>query len=128
MNAVSFYFPGSKWAKSFGSLAMGNPDRPELAEEITTAFSDLDPMVARQFAEVTFNSDQRNVLDLVRVPTLILQCTNDVVVPSSASEFLHRSIKESTLARLDATGHFPHLTAPDETIDAIKDYLESDID
>ena len=54
---------------------MGNPDRPELGEELTDSFCRTDPEIARQFARVTFLSDNRADLARVDVPTLVLQCT-----------------------------------------------------
>ena len=55
-------------------VIMGNPDRPELGEELTDSFCRTDPAIASQFARVTFLSDNRADLR-VTVPTLVLQCT-----------------------------------------------------
>jgi sigma-B regulation protein RsbQ len=116
---------GSIWARPLGTRTMGNPKRPELVDELTTMFTDMEPGVARQFAGATFGADYRDKLSMLKVPTLIVQCAEDVVVPMAAAQYLHDTIKDSRLEVLDATGHYPCLSAPDEIIDVIKDYLEA---
>jgi sigma-B regulation protein RsbQ len=105
---------------------MGNIDRPQLAAELSTLFCELDPKVARTFAEATFLSDNRIHLHELTVPTLIMQCTDDMVAPPEAGSYLHEHIKGSILVKLDASGHVPQMSAPDETINVIKDYLSGD--
>lgn len=102
---------------------MGNTDRPQLAAELSSLFCELDPKVARLFAQVTFLSDSRQKLHELNVPTLIMQCSQDVVAPPEAGSFLHEHIRNSILVKLNATGHVPQMSAPDETISVMKDYL-----
>jgi len=113
------------WSSATAPVIMGNPDRPQLAGELTESFCRTNPEIAKQFARVTFLSDNRNDLPKVRVPTLILQCSEDVIAPDCVGQFVADHIPESMLVRLSATGHCPHLSAPDETIAAIRDYLSS---
>ena len=63
------------WSSAMAPVIMGNPDRPELGEELTASFCRTDPDIARRFAAVTFLSDNRADLARVDVPTLVLQCT-----------------------------------------------------
>jgi sigma-B regulation protein RsbQ len=112
------------WASSLGPAIMGNPDQPELAEELTNSFCRTDPAIARQFAAVTFLSDNRADLPRVAVPSLILQCREDVIAPLAVGEYVHRHLRNSELVVLDATGHCPHLSAPEETIAAMKAFLK----
>jgi sigma-B regulation protein RsbQ len=102
---------------------MGNPDRPELAQELTNSFCRTDPDIARQFARVTFLSDNRADLAGVAVPTLVLQCSQDVIAPDVVGRYVHEHIPGSTFTQLTATGHCPHLSAPEETIAAIRAFL-----
>jgi sigma-B regulation protein RsbQ len=111
------------WSAAMAPVIMGNPDRPALGAELTTSFCRTDPDIARHFAQVTFLSDNRQDLPLVRTPSLILQCSQDVIAPEAVGEYVHREISGSTLVTLQATGHCPHLSAPEETISAMKDYL-----
>jgi len=103
---------------------MTNPDRPGLAAELEEAFCSTDPHIARRFAEVTFLSDNRDDLANVSVPSLILQCTDDAIAPVAVGDYLHRALRGSTLRQMEATGHCPHLSHPEETIAAMKEYLQ----
>ena len=111
------------WAQAMAPMITGNPERPEIGEELTNAFCRTDPEIARHFARVTFLSDNRADLEAVRVPTLILQCSEDVIAPTPVGDFVHAAIPASTLVRLTATGHTPHLSAPEETAAAIRAFL-----
>ena len=115
------------WAGFLGPLVMGNPDRPALAGELTATFCAADPAITRRFAEVTFLSDHRQDLAKVSVPSLILQCSQDAIAPEVVGEYLHRHLARSTLRRLAATGHCPQLSHPQETVEAIREYLAAPV-
>jgi sigma-B regulation protein RsbQ len=111
------------WSATMAPVIMGNADRPELGEELTKSFCATDPDMARVFARTTFLSDSRKDLKAVTVPTLILECTDDVIAPREVGAFVHRTIAGSELVTLDATGHCPHLSAPEATNEAITAFL-----
>lgn len=111
------------WASFLAPVVMGNPDRPDLAEGLEATFCSIDPVMARQFAEVTFRSDNRADLARVTTPSLIIQCTQDVVAPPEVGAFLHERLAGSVIRELEATGHCPHVSHPAETIAAIREYL-----
>jgi len=111
------------WSSNMAPAIMGNPDRPELGEELTNSFCRTDPDIARQFAAVTFSSDNRADLARVPVPALILQCQQDVLAPLDVGAYVQRNMPHSHLEILDAVGHCPHLSAPEETIAAMKRFL-----
>lgn len=113
------------WANFLGPAIMKNPDRPELAEELTNSFCSTDPDIARRFAEATFFSDNRNDLAKIGHPTLIMQCSEDLIAPYEVGYFMQKHIKNSVLKILKATGHCPHMSHPGETIQVIREYLES---
>ncbi|HSJ10085.1 MAG TPA: alpha/beta hydrolase [Longimicrobiales bacterium] len=113
------------WANFLAPAIMKNPDRPELGAELTESFCSTDPVIARRFAEATFFADNRADLAQASVPTLILQCSDDMVAPTEVGEYMHRNLPGSTLHHLAATGHCPHMSHPEETIDAIREYLLS---
>jgi sigma-B regulation protein RsbQ len=114
------------WANFLGPAIMKNPDRPELGEELTASFCSTDPDIARRFAEATFFADNRADLAAVQVASLILQCSDDMIAPLEVGEFTHRNVPGSTLHVLEATGHCPHMSHPEETIQAIKAYLHAE--
>jgi sigma-B regulation protein RsbQ len=111
------------WANYLAPAIMKNPDRPELGEELTESFCSTDPVIARRFAEATFFADNRADLAAVSVPSLIMQCSEDIIAPLDVGDYLHRELRGSTLRVMEATGHCPHMSAPDETVTLIKEYL-----
>ncbi|QDZ02584.1 alpha/beta hydrolase [Nitratireductor mangrovi] len=111
------------WSAAMGPVIMGNADRPELAEELVNSFCRTDPEIAKQFARVTFMSDNREDLPKLRVPTLVLQCKEDVIAGQQVGEYVHRALPDSRLVILDATGHCPNLSAPKEVVAAIKAFV-----
>ncbi|MGA8986679.1 alpha/beta fold hydrolase [Aeromicrobium sp.] len=111
------------WSSAMAPLIMANPERPELGQELTESFCRTDPDIARQFARVTFTSDNRSDLPQVTAPTLVLQCREDAIAPLDAGRLVHDSIPDSTFVLMDATGHIPHLSAPRETIAEVAAFL-----
>jgi sigma-B regulation protein RsbQ len=111
------------WSAQMAPVIMGNPDHPELAEELTNSFCATDPDIARQFARVTFLSDNRDDLPGISVPTLVLQCSDDVIAPEVVGRYVHEHVPGSVFTQLKATGHVPHLSAPEETTAAIRAFL-----
>jgi sigma-B regulation protein RsbQ len=111
------------WSQAMAPTIMGNPDRPELANELTNSFCRTDPDIAKRFARATFLSDNR--ADLAGLPTraLILQCSNDVIAPEAVGEYVHAQLPNSELVVMEASGHCPNLSAPEETIAAMRAFL-----
>ncbi len=111
------------WSAAMAPAIMGNSDRPELAGELETSFCRTDPDIARHFARVTFLSDNRGDLHKLRVPALVLQCSEDAIAPHQVGEYVHRHLADSRLVLMRATGHCPNLSAPEETVTAIQAFL-----
>jgi sigma-B regulation protein RsbQ len=112
------------WSQAMAPVIMKNEERPELAAELADSFCRTDPAIAKHFARVTFLSDNRADLSRLRVPALVMQCSEDNIAPHAVGEFVHRQLAGSSFVSLKATGHCPHLSAPAETIQRIKEYLE----
>jgi sigma-B regulation protein RsbQ len=110
------------WSSAMAPVIAGQANA-DAGEELTNAFCRMDPEIARRFARVTFLSDNRADLPRVRARTLILQCSDDVIAPEAVGAYVHREIAGSELRRLSATGHCPNLSAPEETIAAIRSFL-----
>jgi sigma-B regulation protein RsbQ len=111
------------WSSQMAPVIMGNADRPELGEELTNSFCRTDPEIARSFARVTFMSDNRADLAKATTPALVLQCADDAIAPRSVGEYVDRALPDSRLVMLDAVGHCPNLSAPEETSAAIASFL-----
>lgn len=112
------------WANYFAGAVTNNPERLDVQQEMEDRFCSTDPVFARQFAEATFFSDYREELKLVKVPTLILQCSDDIIAPTKVGEYMHDNINGSVLIQLEAVGHCPHMSDPEETIGSIRHYLK----
>jgi sigma-B regulation protein RsbQ len=112
------------WSSQMAPVIMGNPDRAELGEELTASFCRTDPDIARRFARATFLSDNRDDLPKVSVPSLVLQSLQDAIAPVEVGEYVASAIPDCRLVVLDAVGHCPHLSAPDQTVAAIADFLQ----
>ncbi len=111
------------WSEAMAPVIMGNGDQPELAEELAASFCRTDPQIAAQFARVTFTSDNRADLNKVAHPTLVLQCSDDIIAPLAVGEYVRDHVGGSTLVVLRATGHCPNLSAPAEVIAAIQSFV-----
>ncbi|CAM3484721.1 alpha/beta fold hydrolase [Kibdelosporangium persicum] len=113
------------WSAAMAPVIMGNPDRPELGRELQNAFCRTDPAIARVFARTTFLADNRADLPKVPVPTLAIECAQDVIAPPEVGRYVCDQIPGCRLVTLDATGHCPQLSAPEATAEAIAGFVES---
>lgn len=113
------------WANFLAPIVMKNDANPQLTGELRESFCSTDPVIARRFAETTFYSDNRKDVEGVVHPSLILQCADDSIAPLEVGDFLHSKIRQSTLVRMKATGHCPHMSHPEETIAAMREFVGS---
>jgi sigma-B regulation protein RsbQ len=111
------------WASSMAPVIMGAPEQPELGEELKNSFCRTDPDIAKHFARVTFLSDNRADVPKMTVPSLVLQCSDDVIAPVVVGEYLARKMPRSTLKMIENIGHCPHLSAPRSIASAMREYL-----
>ncbi|GEO06826.1 hydrolase [Adhaeribacter aerolatus] len=111
------------WSSVMAPVIMANPERPELGQELTNSFCRTNPEIAKNFARLTFLSDNRSDLPKVHTPSLVLQCAEDVIAPATVGEYVHEQLPNSKLIFMKATGHCPNLSHPEETIAAIKNFL-----
>jgi sigma-B regulation protein RsbQ len=113
------------WAQFLAPVVMKNDDEPELARELQQSFCSTDPRITRNFARATFLSDNRADLPKVKVPALVLQCSEDAIAPVAVGEYMHRELRGSDYRLMQATGHCPHMSHPQETIALMKEYLSA---
>ena len=111
------------WAAMMAPVVMKNPEVPQLTDELEESFCRVDPRVMRTFARVAFLSDVRPLLSQVEVPTLIVQCTNDSLAPLHVGEYMEAHMPRATVVVLEAEGHVPQVSAPEETSRAILQFL-----
>jgi len=111
------------WSSNMAPAIMGAPDQPHLGQELTNSFCRTDPEIAKHFARVTFMSDYRNELRRLETPSLILQCSDDLIAPVTVGEYMHKVMPHSTLRIIENIGHCPHLSAPSASVAAIEEFL-----
>ena len=111
------------WSNAMAPVIMGNPDRPELAEELENSFCQNNPKIAKHFARVTFLGDNRKDLKNITTKTLVIQSKNDVIAPLKIGEYVHGHIENSKLTVVDTVGHCPHLSSPKQVIKATEEYF-----
>lgn len=110
------------WAANIASTAIKDP---QIASELERGICALDPRVARQFAEIAFHCDTRELLPSFQHPVLVIQCDKDDVVPNSAAEYLVENLPRSRYQLLRASGHCPQLTQAAAVRALILSYLDS---
>ena len=113
------------WATIAAAMFMGNPDRPFLTEKLIKAYTNENTAAIKNFAEVVFLSDHRQDLPKVTIPSFIMQCSEDSIVPLAVAQYLHNNLKNSTMVVMKATGHYPHVSSPEETVTLMNTYLAS---
>ncbi len=111
------------WSSAIAPVIMGNPDKPELSEELANSFCQNNPKIAKHFANVTFLGDNRKDLSESTTRTLILQCASDVIAPESVGKYVNEHLQNSTIVFMEATGHCPHMSAPKETVELVTKFL-----
>ena len=111
------------WSNAMAPAIMGIENSTDLGESLAASFCTLDPAIAKDFARVTFLSDNRKDLPLIIIDSLTLQCKHDILAPVEVGYYINKETKNNTLVLLEATGHCPHQSAPQQTINAIKSFL-----
>jgi sigma-B regulation protein RsbQ len=113
------------WTTAFADLLLGPTNASSLGEELARAFCETDSTIAKQFARVAFLSDNRGDVARLSLPTLVVQCTEDVAGPPEVGAYLLRHLPHAQLVTLATTGHCPHLSAPLETLAAIQSFVST---
>lgn len=112
------------WSSAMAPQIMGAPDQPALGEELTNSFCRTEPAIAKQFARVTFLSDNRSDVAGLSTPTLIVQSSDDLIAPVEVGHYLHSVLPNSTLSIVDNVGHCPHMSVPQACAAAMDRFLQ----
>ncbi|MPR01581.1 alpha/beta hydrolase [Pseudomonas sp. MAFF 212408] len=111
------------WSSSMAPVIMGSTGQSALGEELADSFCRTEPHIAKQFARVTFMSDNRQDVIGLTTPVLILQSSDDLIAPVAVGEYLHRVMPNSTYCLLDNVGHCPHMSVPHACAAAMETFL-----
>lgn len=111
-----------EWVSGFAPLVVrGSSDA---TQEFAESLMALRPDMALSMAKAIFQSDLRDRMPLIKVPTTILQMSSDIAVPVEVGRYLNAHIAGSTIEVIAAEGHFPHISAPTIVVDAIRRHLQ----
>ncbi|MEN0013363.1 MAG: alpha/beta hydrolase [Solirubrobacteraceae bacterium] len=111
------------WAESMAPVIMGAPEGDPLSDELAATFCRADPEIAKRFANATFLSDNRDDLAHVDVRSLVIQTKHDVIAPEFVGRYVADHLPRAELVEIDAVGHCPNMSAPEQTSAAIKAFL-----
>ena len=98
------------WANYLAPLVMGRSQSEELIGELSGSFCSTDPIVAKAFAQATFFSDHRHLLQKITCPVQILQSSSDALASISIGYYMAEKIVNSELVVIEAEGHCLHMT------------------
>jgi sigma-B regulation protein RsbQ len=112
------------WASTLAPIVMANPERPELGQELQDSFCSTDPVAAKAFARATFFADNRADLPKLKHPSLIVQVSDDAIAPVSVGRYMHAHMPGSEFALLEAVGHCPHMSHPQDTIEVLRRFVD----
>jgi sigma-B regulation protein RsbQ len=112
------------WASGFAPIVAASPERPEVAAAFVATLSAIRPDIALAVARMVYQSDHRKDLSGLRVPTLIVQSSDDVAVPVAVGEYLARCIPGARYLLINAHGHLAHMSAAAEVNRAIRSFLD----
>ena len=110
------------WAAGYAGAVM-DPERPHLAQEFAETLSAVRPDIAQAVIRIIMESDHRADLPRLTVPTMVVQANRDLAVPEEVGRYLAIHIPRAEYQVINAVGHFPHVSAPEETNRAISSYF-----
>lgn len=111
------------WSQAMAPAIMGREDDNAYGDFLTARFCEQDPGVALVFAKATFTSDHRADLPHITHPTLVLQCSQDIIAPEQVGRYMADHLPNASYRKMEARGHCPNFSAPEETSEAIKKFL-----
>jgi sigma-B regulation protein RsbQ len=106
------------WVAGFAPLAIYAPV-PEAVEDFSQDLLAMRPDVAARIAQFIFTSDYRALLPTIEAPVCLIHSRSDIAVPESVAHYMTAHLPNSSLHWIDALGHLPHISAPDEVLKAL---------
>lgn len=101
------------WANHLAPLVLGQNADSELLSELADSFCSTDPVIAKEFAHVSFFSDLRDRLPLAKHPSVLVQSRHDALAGVEIGEYMSRHMPQSELRILGTHGHYLPMTHSD---------------
>jgi len=96
-----------------------------IVEELGAIIADFDPDGMRVMIRALAESDLREALPHIVVPTLLIWGDQDVRSPLTVARDLQARIPGSKLAVIHETGHLSHVEAPERFNAEVRGFLRS---
>jgi len=98
--------------------------RPDIVERVRAMVLGTRPAgAAAALRGMALRRDQRDLLPLIKVPTLVVVGSEDAITPPSDAEAMHEKIEGSRLLRIEGAGHVSNVERTEEFNRALVDFL-----
>lgn len=115
----------SVWRNSLAQSVLPANESRELVEQFASNLAAIPPNMMLTVLCSVLQTDHREDLAKLAVPVMVIQSQNDIFVPNAVADFMHANIHGSTLVKINASGHLPHVTHPHLVSQLIRDFLGS---
>jgi sigma-B regulation protein RsbQ len=99
------------------------PEDPDLHAYFSASLQQVNRNHVLTVLCAILQSDYRDTIRRITVPTHIIQSRQDYFVPMDVALYLHHQIPGSTLTVIRSRGHFPQLSAPGDIVAALQKFL-----
>lgn len=113
----------SGFAKQFISDMFAEPPSPEMIDEMYAETMKTPTSVATTIVSDLVNSDLRNGLSEIDVPTLLLYGDQSKVYPGDVGAWLQSQIPEAELVTFADSGHCPFWEESEKFNEAVRDFV-----
>lgn len=114
-------------AEARAGALLGSAATQTMRDEVVTTMRQINPEAYKLGARAVWLADQRERVQRIDVPTLILCGEEDVITPPTLSTALHSAIQGSRYRSVAAAGHLSNLEQPAAFNREVEEFL-SDID
>ncbi len=107
--------------EAFAPSAAGDPQMAEVWGRFQRAGAS--PAMARAVMAALFEIDVRDILPTIRVPTLILHRTGDLIAPVEGARLMAERIPDARMAEFDGDDHVPFTGDFKPVLDEMEEFL-----
>jgi pimeloyl-ACP methyl ester carboxylesterase len=116
--------PAEKFDPTLPGLFAGDPPA-EFVPLLADMAAEVRPESFRAALLLMAETDQRDLLPRITVPTLLIWGEQDVRSPLSVARQLKRSIRHAQLVVIPGAGHLSNLERPEEFNDAVRKFCRA---
>lgn len=122
-----YTFKGLKsFLKIFPDVEMFNNIRERVLGKFGSTDYKNSPEVLRKTMSIIINQDQTEIMQKIKVPTLLIWGENDKDTPLVDGKKMEKSIPNSALVTIKNAGHYSYLDSYNECMKIIKEFLREE--